>query len=115
MGKLWAESNVGDRDIVKDQVEAPSPTHQVFANQTRYHLTLSDDLTGVELGNYTLEDLVDDGRKYTLVVVCSELAVAAESEAIQAAPDRLLTHIVGRSLTFGRERTRQVMLTCHGK
>ena len=34
-----------------------------------YLLTLSNDLTGVKLGDDALEDLVDDGWKNTLVVI----------------------------------------------
>ncbi len=37
--------------------------------------TLGDDLTGVELCNDALEDLVDDGREDTLVIVCTQLSV----------------------------------------
>jgi hypothetical protein len=73
--ELWAESDVGDRDIVKDQVETPCAAHQVFSNESGNHLSLSDNLTGVELCNDTLQDLVHDRRQYALVVVCSELTV----------------------------------------
>ena len=34
-----------------------------------YLLTLSNDLTGVKLGDDALEDLVDDGWKNTLVII----------------------------------------------
>ena len=39
------------------------------------HLTLSDQLTGVELSNDTLQNFVDDRGQHSFVVVCAEFAV----------------------------------------
>jgi hypothetical protein len=44
----------------------------VIADESRNVLSLGDQLGGVELGNDTLEDLVDDAGKDTLVVVGSK-------------------------------------------
>jgi hypothetical protein len=43
------------------------------------HLSLGDQLTGVELGSNRLQDLVDDRGEHSLVVVGSELSVAERS------------------------------------
>jgi hypothetical protein len=42
-----------------------------------YHFTLSNKLTGIELGDDTLQDLVDNRGQHSLVIVGSEFSVAA--------------------------------------
>jgi hypothetical protein len=93
MRELGAESDVGDGDIVQNEVEPSCTLHQVVSNESRHldellacptiqqkqrgsHiLSLSDQLTGVELRNDTLQDFVDDRWQYALVVVGSEFSV----------------------------------------
>jgi hypothetical protein len=51
-----------ERDIIKHDVESRRSPHEVVPHQPGHVLTLSDQLTGVELRNHALEHLVDDGR-----------------------------------------------------
>jgi hypothetical protein len=36
MRELWAEGHVGDRNVVKDEVEPPGSLHQVLSDQPGY-------------------------------------------------------------------------------
>jgi len=52
-----------------------SALHQVIADESRNVLSLGDQLGGVELGDDTLQDLIDDTGKNALVVVGSKSTV----------------------------------------
>jgi len=73
--ELGREGDMGDGHIVEDEVEPPSPAGQVVPHQTGDHLSLGDELRGVELGDHGLEHLVYDGREDALVVVGAEVTV----------------------------------------
>lgn len=45
------------------------------AQRVAYLLTLSDDLTRVELGDYALEYLVDNGRQNAFIIIGAQLSV----------------------------------------
>lgn len=62
-------------DIVKENVEASGTAGQVLAHELRNHLTLRDELAGVELRNHALQNLVDNGRKHPLIVVGPQRSV----------------------------------------
>jgi rRNA maturation protein Nop10 len=91
--ELRREGDVCKRHIVEDNVESPGTVLQPLPNHLG-HLgnvsksawkmrkcrntnlfTLSDQLTGVELRHYALQDLVDNGGQNTLVIVGANLAV----------------------------------------
>lgn len=80
--KLGREGNVGDRDIIEDNVELARPTDEIVAYQPRNGLAHRDDLSSGELGNDGLENLVDDRGKDALVVVGAEFAVAEVREEL---------------------------------
>src|SRR5690242_14091655 len=60
------------RDIVQQNVESSGTASELVSHQTRDILTLRDELRGVELRNYRLENLIHDGWQHTLVVVGAE-------------------------------------------
>jgi len=60
------------RHIIQQDVEPRCPLYQVLPHKPTDALPLGDQLTSIELCNNRLEDLVDDGWKDTLVVVCAE-------------------------------------------
>lgn len=66
---------MGNGYIIQHDVEPQRAPHQIFADESRDHFALCDELARVELGDDALEDLVDDGRQHALVVVLAELAV----------------------------------------
>jgi hypothetical protein len=76
---LYSEKDLSwtycDGHIVQKDVESCSTLDEVFPDHPTDVLTLCDQLTGVELCNNTLEDLVDDGWQYTLVVICAKGSV----------------------------------------
>lgn len=76
VSELGGESDVGDGDIVQDKVEAAGSSGQVVTDQTGNHLSLSNQLRGVELSDDRFEDFIDNRREDSLVVVCSEFSVA---------------------------------------
>lgn len=107
---------MGDGDVVEDEVEPPRSAREVFTHETGDHLTLGDELGSVELRDDGLEDFVDDGREDAFVVVGTKFSVAGKTALIKVKMETVgkkeeSAHIVGRSFTEGRERTRQVMLT----
>ncbi|KAI6759034.1 hypothetical protein HG531_014030 [Fusarium graminearum] len=59
----------GKRDIVQKNVESGSSSSKVLSHQSSDVLSLCDELTGIELGNNTLENLVNNRRQHTLIVV----------------------------------------------
>jgi hypothetical protein len=66
---------VSDRDVVENQIKTLCTPLKVLADEPRDHLSLSDELGRVELGDCPLENFVHDGRQNTLVVICPEFAV----------------------------------------
>ena len=62
-------------NIIQGNVEAGGAAGQVLANQTGNILALCDKLTGVELSDDTLENLVDNRRKNALIEVLTESTV----------------------------------------
>lgn len=76
MSKLWAERNMGDGNVIEDQVESSGSLHQVFSDQSGNHFSLGDQLTCIELGNDGLEHFVYDRGKDSLVIVCTKFSVA---------------------------------------
>ena len=73
LGELLAESHVRDGDVLEGNVELGGAAGEVGTNTLRDGLALGDELGGVKLGNYGLEDLVADGGQNTLVVVDAEV------------------------------------------
>lgn len=53
-GERLTEWQVGDGDIIEDDVEVFGPVHQVSADEQRDLLTLSNQLRGVEFGHNAL-------------------------------------------------------------
>lgn len=95
MRELRAERNVGNRDIVKNEVEPSSTLHEVVSDESRnltrtvsamcrayqgmgvsYIFSLGDQLTGVELGDDRLQDFIHDRGQHSLIVVGSKFSVA---------------------------------------
>ncbi|KAI3491159.1 hypothetical protein L1887_44557 [Cichorium endivia] len=74
VGEFGREGDVGDGDVIEDEVEALGACGEVVAHQSRHHLSLGDELGGVELGDDRLEHLVHDRGQHALVVVRAELA-----------------------------------------
>lgn len=58
--------------IVERDVEACGTARQVFTDQTGNILTLCDQLTGVELRNNALQNLVHNRREDTLVEILAK-------------------------------------------
>ena len=65
----------GQRDIVKHDVEPRCSPRQVFPDQSSDHLSLRNQLAGVELRCDALENFVDDGGEHPLIVVCAQCTV----------------------------------------
>ncbi len=63
------------RHIVQQNVEARSSPREVVPHELGNHISLGDQLAGVELSDDALEHLVDDGGEDALVVVLAEGAV----------------------------------------
>lgn len=62
-------------DIIQSNVEASSSSGKVVANESGNILTLSDQLTGVELSDNALQHLVNDGREDSFIIILSEGSV----------------------------------------
>lgn len=82
MRKLRAERDVRDGNVIQDQVELSRSFHQVVPDQSRDHLSLGDQLAGVELRGDGFQDLVDDRGEYSLVIVGPELSVTTGSATL---------------------------------
>ena len=67
---MYCEGN-----IIKHDIESCGSSGKIFSNQSCYILTLSNELTRVELSYHTLEDFVDDRWEDTLIVVCAKCPV----------------------------------------
>lgn len=90
MCKLRRESHMGDRDIVKNEVESQGTLCQILPHKTwylyshkkeytrpsemTYMFTLGDKLTSIELRNYTFQNLVHDGRQNSFIVILAQFA-----------------------------------------
>lgn len=53
---------MGDGDVVEDEVESRRSPGQVLAHEPGDHLSLGDELRGVELRDDGLEDFVPDAH-----------------------------------------------------
>jgi hypothetical protein len=98
--ELWAESDVGDRNVVQNNIKVGCSPGDLLANQTRdlddhryrqntlssrgklsrresdtHPLTLGDQLRGVELRDNAFQDLVDNRRQNTIIVIQSKRLV----------------------------------------
>lgn len=56
-------------DVVQHNVKSSGSFGEVLSNQSCYIFSLRNQLAGVELGDYTFKDLVDNGGKNTFVIV----------------------------------------------
>ena len=65
-GVLPAEAELGDGDVVEDDVEVPGAVGQLLADHHGDLLALRDQLRGVELGHHALQHLVADGRQHLM-------------------------------------------------
>ena len=74
-GVLPAEAELGDGDVIEDDVEVPGPVGELFPDHHGDLLALRDELRGVELGDHALEHLVADGGQHLLVEVDAQLLV----------------------------------------
>lgn len=83
VGEFGGEGDVGNGDVVEDEVEPPRPAGEVFTDKTGDHLTLGDELGSVELGDDGFEDFVDDGRENAFIVVGTELSVAEKAGLVK--------------------------------
>ena len=63
-GVLPAEAELGDGDVVEDDVEVPGPVGELLPYHHGDLLALRDELRGVELGDHALEHLVADGWQH---------------------------------------------------
>lgn len=61
--------------VVQLDIEARCSPGEVIANQLGNHLSLRDQLAGIELGNNALEDLIDNRWQDALIVVGTEGSV----------------------------------------
>ena len=61
-GVFRAEAEISDGDIVQENVEVPSSLHQLLPHQQTDLAPLGDELGGVELGNNSFQDLVDNNN-----------------------------------------------------
>lgn len=92
MSEFRGEGNVGNGDVIQHNIEPQSSSCKILADQSRNltrhvsepfrkclritdHFTLSDELASIELRDYTLENFVDDGRQYALVIVFPKFTV----------------------------------------
>ena len=64
------------------------------------HLSLGDQLAGVELGGDGFQNLVDDRGEYSLVIVGTKLSVASRRERLGVS--KIIHRNNERSFTFSR-------------
>jgi len=72
-GELLAELEVGDRDVLEQDVELGRALRELVAHLAGHGLALRDELLGVVLRDDGLEHLVADRRQHALVVVDAEV------------------------------------------
>lgn len=72
---LVGVGSYGQGDIVEEDVESGCAADEILAYQSADALSLGDELTGVKLCDYALEDLVDNRRQDPFVVICAKRAV----------------------------------------
>ena len=58
-----------ERDVLKQDVEARRPPRKAVPHQPRHHLSLRNQLAGIELRNHALQHLINDRRQHPVVVV----------------------------------------------
>ena len=75
MREVPAEGEVGDGDVVQDDSELLRPADQIFPDLSAEVLSLSDQLSSIELSHHGLEDLVGDAGQNSLVVVLAQRGV----------------------------------------
>lgn len=63
------------RDVVEHDVEPGSSSREIISDQSCDIFSLRNQLTGVELGDNTFEDFVDDRGQDSLVVIGPESSV----------------------------------------
>jgi len=66
---FWAEVEVGDGNVVQQNSKLGRSFDQSCPNRPAHELSLRDELCSIVLGNYALENLVDDGRQDFLIKV----------------------------------------------
>lgn len=72
---LRTEAELGDRDVIEDDVKVFGALDELAADHVGHQLTLSDELTGVEFGDHALEHFVADGWQDAFVVVKAQLLI----------------------------------------
>lgn len=68
--KTYREGNV-----IQENVESGRSLGQVLSHKLGNHLSLGNELTGIELGHHALEHLVHNRGQHTLVIVGAEGSV----------------------------------------
>ena len=71
-GEITPRTTYRQRHIVEQNVEARGSPREVVPHELGNHLSLGDQLAGVELGDDALKHLVDNRGEDTLVVVLAE-------------------------------------------
>ncbi len=62
-------------DIIENNSEVVGPLLEQLVDLLRHRSPLRDQLTGVELGDHSLEHLIDYGRQHSLLVVQAQIRV----------------------------------------
>ena len=75
MCELRREGNVGDRHVIKNDVEAARTQRQILTHKTRDHFSLRDQLRCIKLRDDGLEYFVHNAWQHTLVVVGAKLTI----------------------------------------
>lgn len=75
VGEFGGEGDVGNGDVVEDEVELFCLVGEVFMDKMGDYFMLGDELGSVELGDDGFEDFVDDGRENVFIVVGIEFLV----------------------------------------
>lgn len=84
------ESHVGNRNILKGNVEFCGTTGEFVSNALGHSLSLSNEFCGVELGDNSLEDFVSDGWQNTFIIVGTEVLYGLVSFSKFPTADSLL-------------------------
>ena len=78
LAELSSKMKICDRYIIKDDVEVLKSHLETFFDALTDLLSLCDELVSVVAGNNRLQDLVNDGRQYSTIVIHSQVPVDCE-------------------------------------
>ena len=75
MGEVPAEGEVSDGDVVQDDPELICPADEICLDLSAEVLSLSDQLSSIELSHHGLQDLVGDAGQNSFIVVLTQRGV----------------------------------------